>query len=61
MPGNWITNRQVEIYMNARKLGKTQPVSAAQAGISVRSGILIIILVKTRGKKTGIGVREKIP
>jgi hypothetical protein len=38
MPGNWITNRQVEIYMNAREQGHTQEVGAAKSGISVRSG-----------------------
>lgn len=38
MPGHWITNRQVEIYMNARKQTLTQEVAAAKAGISVRSG-----------------------
>ncbi len=38
MSGKWITSKQVEIYMKARKNGKTQQVSAAQAGISERSG-----------------------
>lgn len=38
MPGNWITNRQVEIYMNSRKQGHTQEAAAAKSGISVRSG-----------------------
>lgn len=38
MPGNWITNRQVDIYMNARQQGSTQEVAAAKSGISVRSG-----------------------
>lgn len=38
MPGNWITNRQVEIYMNAREQGHTQEAAAAKSGISVRSG-----------------------
>jgi hypothetical protein len=38
MSGKWITSKQVEIYMKSRKQGKTQQVSAAQAGISERSG-----------------------
>ena len=38
MPGHWITIEQKELYMTARKKGKTQVVSAAQAGISERSG-----------------------
>ena len=38
MPGNWITNRQVEIYMKAREQDHTQEVAAAKSGISVRSG-----------------------
>ena len=38
MPGNWITNKQVQLYMNARSSKKTQIVSAAKAGISERSG-----------------------
>lgn len=38
MPGKWITDKQVKIYMKSRELGKTQELSAAKAGISVRSG-----------------------
>ena len=38
MSGQWLTSKQVEIYMNARKEGKTQGVSAAKAGISERRG-----------------------
>ena len=38
MSGQWLTSKQVEIYMNARKEGKTQAVSAAKAGISERRG-----------------------
>ena len=38
MSGKWITSKQVEIYMRARKNGKTQQVAAVQAGISERSG-----------------------
>jgi hypothetical protein len=38
MPGQWITNRQVEIYMIARKCSHTQLVGAAKAGISERRG-----------------------
>lgn len=38
MSGNWLTNRQVEIYMNARKQGHTQKASAAKSGMSIRSG-----------------------
>ena len=38
MPGKWITYQQVKIYMNSRKLGNTQVLSSAKAGISGRSG-----------------------
>jgi hypothetical protein len=38
MSGQWLTLKQVEIYMNARKEGKTQVVSAAKSGISERRG-----------------------
>lgn len=38
MPGEWITPRQVERYMKARKQGHTQVNAAAKAGISERSG-----------------------
>jgi transposase InsO family protein len=38
MPGQWITNQQVDIYMKSRKSGYTQAVSAAKAGVSERSG-----------------------
>ena len=38
MSGQWLTSKQVEIYMNARKEGKTQAVSAVKAGISERRG-----------------------
>jgi len=38
MPGNWITNQQVEIYMTSRQQKHTQATSAAKAGISERSG-----------------------
>ena len=38
MPGHWITPRQVEIYMQARRKNHTQVVSAAKAGISERRG-----------------------
>lgn len=38
MSGQWLTSKQVEIYMNARKEAKTQAVSAAKAGISERRG-----------------------
>jgi hypothetical protein len=37
MSGKWITSKQVEIYMKARKNGKTQELAAAQAGISGQS------------------------
>lgn len=36
MPGQWITQQQVEIFMNTRKQGNTQALSAAKAGISER-------------------------
>ena len=38
MSGIWVTNKQVRIYMGARTVGHTQKVSAAKAGISVRTG-----------------------
>ena len=38
MSGQWLTSKQVDIYMSARKEGKTQTVSAAKAGISERRG-----------------------
>jgi hypothetical protein len=38
MPGKSITSQQVEIFMTARKIGYTQIVSCAKAGISERSG-----------------------
>jgi len=38
MSGQWLTSKQVEIYMNARKEGHTQVVSAAKSGISERRG-----------------------
>lgn len=38
MPGKWITKRQVKLYMQSRKAGLTQTVSAAKANISERSG-----------------------
>jgi len=37
MPGNWITNQQVEIYMKARTKGYTQEVAAAKSGMSERT------------------------
>ena len=38
MPGQHITQRQENIYMQSRQSGLTQEISAAKAGISVRSG-----------------------
>jgi len=38
MPGNKITSQQVEIYMENRKIGNSQKLSSAKAGISERSG-----------------------
>jgi hypothetical protein len=38
VPGTWITNKQVEIYMKSRKSGYNQTVSSAKSGISERSG-----------------------
>lgn len=38
MSGEWLTQKQVDIYMSCRKSGKTQAVSAAKSGISERSG-----------------------
>ena len=37
MPGDWITDRQCRRYMERRRLGDTQVVAAARAGISERS------------------------
>ena len=37
MSGKWITKQQVKIYMKARSDNQTQTVSAAKAGVSVRS------------------------
>lgn len=47
MSGNRISNQQVKRYMESRKQGHTQAVSAAKSGISVRSGRDI-----ERGKRT---------
>lgn len=38
MPGKWITQSQVKIYMKAREEGYTQAISAAKSGISERTG-----------------------
>jgi hypothetical protein len=38
MPGHWITNQQVEIYMQSRQKTQTQSTACAKAGISERSG-----------------------
>jgi hypothetical protein len=38
MPGKRITDQQYRLYMKTRKLGQTQAISAAKAGISERSG-----------------------
>jgi hypothetical protein len=38
MPGKWITDKQVKIYMNSRQLGNTQALSSAKAGFSERTG-----------------------
>ena len=38
MSGSWITVKQEELYMKARRLGDTQIISSAKAGISERSG-----------------------
>ena len=38
MPGQHITHRQEDLYMQHRKAGASQEVAAAKAGISVRSG-----------------------
>jgi DNA-binding XRE family transcriptional regulator len=38
MPGSWITQQQVKIYMTSRQKGHTQATAAAKAGISERSG-----------------------
>lgn len=38
MPGKTITDQQYRLYMKTRKLGKSQVISSAKAGISERSG-----------------------
>lgn len=38
MPGQHITQRQEMLYMQSRQSGHTQEISAAKAGVSVRSG-----------------------
>lgn len=38
MSGRWLTSKQVEIYMESRKAGKTQLASAAKASMSERMG-----------------------
>ena len=38
MPGKWITEQQVKIYMKSRQLGNNQHLSSAKAGISERTG-----------------------
>lgn len=38
MSGRWLRSNQLEIYMNSRKEGKTQFVSATRSGMSERSG-----------------------
>ncbi len=38
MPGQHITQRQEFLYMQFRQVGLSQEVSAAKAGMSVRSG-----------------------
>ena len=38
MPGKWINNEQVKIYMKSRNSDNSQVTSAAKAGISERSG-----------------------
>ena len=38
MPGKWITDKQVKIYMESREIGNTQALSSAKSGISIRTG-----------------------
>lgn len=38
MPGRWITDKQVEIYMESRDIGNTQALSSAKSGISISTG-----------------------
>ena len=61
MSGKWITSKQVEIYMRARKNGKTQQVAAAQAGISERSGRSIDNLQhsNSKGKQRHVSFRQR--
>ena len=54
MPGNWITEEQVKIYMKARSEGHTQEVSAAKSGMSERTGRSI-----EQGKRTENGEHSR--
>lgn len=54
MSGQWLTSKQVEIYMNARKEAKTQAVSAAKAGISQRRGRDI-----EKGQRSNPGAQQR--
>jgi len=47
MPGKWITQQQVKLYMKSRTEGNTQEVSSAKSGMSVRTGRMI-----EQGKRT---------
>ena len=51
MPGKMLTENQVTLYMNNRKDGETQVVSAARAGMSVRSGRNIEKNMRVRKKR----------
>ena len=60
MPGKTITNQQYRYYMQLRKLGQTQVISAAKAGICERSGRTLekqghlpSQRLKKRGRKCG--------
>jgi hypothetical protein len=58
MPGKWITDKQVKIYINSRKSGNTQELSSAKAGILVRSGRAIDQLIHGGFLKLGTGSKH---
>ena len=41
MPGKWITNNQIRLFMQSRERGKSAAIAAAQAGFSERSSYII--------------------
>lgn len=60
MPGTWITNRQVELYMQLRKEGLIQAAAAAKTGISERSGRNIELGVRQDPRTTQPNGRTRL-